>query len=351
MLIDNDGGTAIAASTADIIETPVGSGNYCAARTAPLTVEHYTLVWSTDGSFDENSLATDDLFVRASVAAVFPPLLPGEQVAGPTPGPCFGWVEAEDVAACCSVSVGSDTSLFEMSASSSSQVLFMLSGKQFPGQCERVVRPCSDIPCGVQVLARGHLVGWDGTRWGDDSCGCIPLSRVLLPNRPVTEILEVKIDGAPIAASEYRLDGWRWLTRMADVDGNAQAWPACQRLDLDDTEEGTFSVQYTFGQNPPQPGIDAAAQLACEIYKSCPGNEGVAECKLPKNATRVTRQGITIELNALNYDRQKRVWVTGMNLVDLFLNAYNPNGLKRRPAIWSPDHPRFAQEVGTAMGS
>jgi hypothetical protein len=123
---------------------------------------------------------------------------------------------------------------------------------------------------------------------------------------------------------------------MADVDGNRQFWPSCQRLDLDDTEEGTFSVSYLHGVNVPQPGKDAAAQLACEIYKSCPGNEGVGTCALPKNATRVTKQGITIELGALGFDRRKG-WDTGMKLVDAFLSAYNPQGKRRRPAIWSPD--------------
>jgi hypothetical protein len=169
----------------------------------------------------------------------------------------------------------------------------------------------------------------------------------------VTEITEVKVDGDVLTADEYRLDGWQWLTRMADADGDAQSWPAGQRMDRVATEDQTFQVSYLFGQNPPEPGILAAGQLACEIYKSCPGNEGVGDgnCAIPKNATRVTRTGITIELGILHFDKVQGRWDTGMKLVDLFLNAYNPNALRRRPLIWSPDAPRMAREVGTALGS
>jgi hypothetical protein len=203
----------------------------------------------------------------------------------------------------------------------------------------------------VQVLSRGHIVFWDGFQWSDG------LLRALLPNYPVTEIVQVKINGTVLSADEYRLDGWRWLTRMEDSDGNAQAWPDWQRKDRNDDRPDTFSVRYMFGQNPPAMGSMAAAQLACEIYKSCPGNEGVGDgnCAIPKNATRVTRTGITIELSALRFDTGVksgiRGWNTGMDKVDWFLNDVNPHGLRRRPLIWSPDAPRFAEEVGTALGS
>lgn len=347
MVIDNVGGTVVAASIADIIESPPGSGVYCAQRLAPSTAGHDTIVWSLDGSFDSDSVSIEDLFVGIGTGN-FPALVPGTQDAGPVDGPCFGWVAAEDVANCCQVDVGSDFDLFEESASSASQILQRLSGRQWKGVCQRTVRPVLGWPCGVQVLERGHLIGWDEA-WN------MHVSQVLLPNYPITEILEVKIDGTALTADEYRLDGWRWLTRLADADGTRQFWPGPSRKDMADTEEDTFSITYLHGQNPPQAGIDAAAELACAIYKSCPGNEGVAGCKLPKNTTQVTRAGITISLGALYYDTGarsgQRGWKTGMQNVDLFLNAYNPDGVKQRPLIWSPDAPRFAKEVGTSMGS
>lgn len=351
MLIDNTGAITFAASTAGIIETPAGSGIYCVTKTAPPVIGDYSIIWSTDGTFDENSVTIEGLTVHSSAASIdFGPLLPAEVLA-PVSGPCGAWTTVEDIADCCEITVGSSLDVFEDAMVAATQVLYELSGRQFNPGCERVVRPQIDAwPCGTQVLSRGHVITWDGDRWSDG------LSRALLPNYPVTEIVAVMVDGAVIPADGYRLDGWRWLTRMADADGDAQAWPDWQRLDRDDTEDSTFSVRYLFGQNPPAIGSMAAAQLSCEIYKACPGNEGVGgDCAIPKNAVRVSRQGITIELTSFYFDSGRssgqRGWKTGMNKVDWFLNTYNPNGIRRRPLIWSPDAPHHAVEVGTTMGS
>ncbi len=270
----------------------------------------------------------------------------------PTHGPCEPWIGDADVAACCGVDVGSDTWLFSASAISASSLLYKLSGRQYPGVCTRTVRPCNERECGFQVLASGYVIDhsplWTGLTWAPSVCGCQPISKVELANYPVVDILEVKIDGAIIDAAEYELARQQYLIRKRDSDGNRQFWPSCQIRDLDDTEPGTFSVKYLHGVNPPPEGVDAAAQLACEIYKSCPNAQGVQNCAIPKNATRVTKQGITIELGALRWTR-KDGWNTGMKLVDAFLNAVNPYGKQRRPAIWSPDEmlPEPVATVGT----
>ena len=62
-------------------------------------------------------------------------------------------------------------------------------------------------------------------------------------------------------------------------------------MTLPDTEDGTFSILYTWGTLPPESGKLAAAQLAKELIKECNGEP----CVLPKGTTRVTRQGVTIE--------------------------------------------------------
>lgn len=346
MLIDNDGGIFWPASTAGIVESPAASGNYCANRTAPIIVEQYTLIWSIDGTYDPDTIGIEGLRVLAA-GTTFPPLTPVASDSGPAFGPCSGWVDAEDVAACCSIEVGSSPELFEQAATSATQLLYLLSGKTIKGVCERVVRPPSDFPCGLQVTSGGYVIGYE------DAPSDADWSRILLPNYPVTEIVQVLVDGVALDADEYRLDGWRWLQRMDDADGNAQSWPGPQRMGRNDSDDDTFSVRYLHGINPPQPAIDAAAQLACEVYKSCPGNEGVGdgECKIPSNARTITRQGITIQLGALHFDVTKKRWDTGMKLVDAFLNAYNPDAVRRQPMIWSPDAPQFAREVGTALGS
>lgn len=289
----------------------------------------------------------------------------------PNAGPCTAWITADQVAACCGADVGSDTSVYEDAALAASSLLFELSGRQWNGVCEQTVRPC-DASCGCwgellspasvgvpQVPAFSWSWGyWGGYGWGwggvgsndtvESMCGCGSLSRVLLSGYPVVEILEVEIAGTVLDPSEYRLDGWKWLTRMADANGNPQQWPACQRLDLPDGSEGTWSVTYSFGVAPPILGEMAAQQLACEIYKACAGDV----CLLPLGTTQVTRQGIQVQVAPfLAFALQNGQWTTGIALVDAFLSAYNPRGLRRAPTVWSPDLQPYPVRLGTGSGS
>lgn len=279
-------------------------------------------------------------------------------------GPCTPWADSQDVWDCCGqpmTTIGEGSSETECAvdmtqfAMEASQVLYELSGRQFAGSCERTVRPCGQDWCGFQVLSRGHIVGWNGNFWsnnGRSACGCRHLSRVPLAGYPVREVTEVKIDGVVIpATNNWRLDERRWLTRVADIDGDVQLWPRCQRLDLEDTEDGTWSVTYRYGQDPPLVGVAAAAQLGCELYKACSGQA----CALPTGTTRVNRQGIVIErlafaawaFNTRATGTQAPGWHTGLPLVDAFLGAYNPTALKRRPLVWSPDsYLRYPRSVG-----
>jgi hypothetical protein len=171
---------------------------------------------------------------------------------------------------------------------------------------------------------------------------------VKLSGYPVREIVEVTIDGVPVPDDTYRLDSYRWLTRVrdpADPD-TALFWPSCQHLDLDVTQEGTFGVTYIHGQDPPQIAQDAAGQLACQVYLGCTGSDA---CQLPQGTTRVTRQGITIERTFFARDERTKAWRTGLTLVDAFLNTVNPYGLTRRPVIMAPGqrHSRYAPTLGS----
>ena len=179
---------------------------------------------------------------------------------------------------------------------------------------------------------------------------CAP-SRIKLSGYPVRAISEVLVDGAVVDPSLYTIWKRRYLSRLDDGH-----WPYGQNLTLADTEEGTFSISYTYGADPPEIGMAAAAQLGCQIYNACPGAESSGECVLPTGVTRVTRQGITIEKLAFTtwaftrgrFARSGRAagWNTGLPLVDAFLNTYNSNGLTRRPTIWAPGHRQYAQEMG-----
>ena len=328
---DNDGVNVIAPTTVGIAEDGVSGVYIWNAPAAPGTLGQYSIVWSLDGSFTPaGGMGVDELVVTATSAAVLPPISTPDS--GPSPGPCNQWTTNDEIAICCSAEVGSDLDLYEEVNTAASRVLWELSGRRFPGVCEKTVRPlCDDCYCGYQVLSRGHLVVPPGSFSSlCNSClvACSP-SRVLLSGAPVREILEVKIDGAVLAASEYRLDAWRYLTRK-----NNARWPSTQNLTLDDTEDGTWSVTYSYGENPPEIGQLAARELACELYKSCQGD---LECSLPAGISRIQRQGIVIERSPfIAWGRQQGIWRTGLPMVDLFLNAYNPAGIKRRPVIMTP---------------
>jgi hypothetical protein len=340
-VIDNDDVVIFGPTSVGIIENEVGgtpTGIYTAELTAPGDVGQYSIVWSLDGSFEPDSVSSEDLIV--STASALDGTLPAIEAedGGPSYGPCTAWTTVEDIEAFCNTDSASvlvsgselDEAL-TMSAATSSQILYELSGQQFSGLCQQTVRPCrSGCVCGYQVLSRGHIVNWGGSGWLCDErtpCGCSALSKITLAGYPVREVVEVKIDGDVVDPTTYRMDAWRHLVRL---DG-AQ-WPGCQTLDLPDTEEGTFSVTYTYGQTPPQMAKDAATALACEIYRSFNG----LECALPVGATRVTRQGITIERTFFQRDGNLGVWRTGIPAVDGFLNSVNPYGLRRRPTVWSP---------------
>jgi hypothetical protein len=278
-----------------------------------------------------------------------------QDVPWPEFGPCTPWIDCADIKDFCADATDEQLQGVAMAAS---QIMFQISGRQFSGRCERTVRPCGDRTCWDAVAwwnwsgypwawTWGGGLGLDwGWGWYDGQgchCGCAPLSRVLLPGYPVTQIIEVKIDGVVQAADTYRIDEYRFLTRMRDPaePDVPLMWPSCQVMDLDDTAPGTFSVTYLSGVEPPLAGKEAASALACELWSAKTG----ADCKLPSGAVRIVRQGVTIErlqpLASMLWDGS-----TGIPAIDTFIAAYNPGRLKRRPAFWSPDGPKYARPVG-----
>lgn len=338
VIVDNQGNIEQPFEAGDIIETPAASGVYAATRSAPWLAGQYTIVWKL-GSTGETRGAED--IVVSGVAAPVPTPQPALY------GLCGAWADGTDVLDCCDTQAGSDGSVLDGVALEASIILNDLVGRRYPGFCEKTVRPCSTRdPCSFQVLSRGHIVAWGDGEWigeGGRPCGCRALSRVKLSGYPVTAISGVKIDGVAVDPSLYGIDRSRFLVRLANADGSAGSWPSCQRLDLPDTEPGTFSVTYVFGAAPPFTGVEAAKQLACELWKACPGNAG--ECALPSGVVRIDRQGVTIERKLAQTFLADAP--TGLVHVDAFLSAEKRNGALRRPAVWSPDSERFARREMT----
>lgn len=239
-------------------------------------------------------------------------------------GPCEPWTDGTAVAECCPDLADTDLTLLEQAAEEASGLLFELSGRRYTGLCELTVQaPERPLGC-FQVLSRGHVVGQLPADWR--------LGRTVLklPGYPVRQILQVIEDGAALDASGYRLDRSQLLVRL-DANGDRQVWSA-------DTQ-----VTYLYGEDAPLSGVLAAAQLACELARACPGVGGGGECDLPPNTVRVTRQGLTVDVQTVG------LWLasgnTGLAHVDAFLTAYGTPA-RRRPVFWSPENAPFAKPVG-----
>src|SRR5581483_12410773 len=96
-------------------------------------------------------------------------------------------------------------------------------------------------------------------------------------------IVQVKIDGVVVDPSTYAVSNNRTLIRTTSTDGSLtnQGWPCCQDQTLPDTEVNTWSVTYTYGMPPPQLGVMAVAELACQFMMVLSPSINSAGCQLP----------------------------------------------------------------------
>lgn len=154
-------------------------------------------------------------------------------------------------------------------------------------------------------------------------CGPLRDPTVLLMPPPVAAVTAVTVDGTAVSPSGYRLEG----DTLRRVDGGV--WPTSQNPTAADGTAGTWSVTYTRGREVPIGGRRAAGLLACELAKRL---TGAKDCKLPVNATTVSKNGTTITL-----DRNALQGLTNISEVDQWIRLVNPKGLQRRPAVFSPD--------------
>lgn len=289
-----------------------------------------------------------DFYVIAS--SVDPP---APTVSGPRMPPCQTWISGEDIAA---LPQAADVAavVLDVVAVTTSMLMYEITGRQWSGICGPVtVRPCREACSGIGAWGSwqwswGYWSGdWGyGWYWGNEDggrlCSCGYDSMVELAGYPVTEVTQVKIDGQVLPATfdggapTYRLDQWRYLTRLSDPAAPDQQlhWPVCQRLDLQDDQPGTWSVTYRYGVAPPPLAFEAAKQLAGQMLLAISGKP----CQLPANVTKMVRQGNTME-RVTPLASMLRAGTTGLFLVDAAIAAYNPNGLRRRPAVFSPDLP------------
>lgn len=220
------------------------------------------------------------------------------------------------------------------------EALWAASGRRF-GLCEVTLRPCRRECSGdVWPPQASLLAGWGGGPWpaliggqwynltcggcaGD--CSCTTLQEALLPT-PVHTVTQVKLDGTVMATGSYRVDDNRILVR---TDGGT--WPTCQDLSLPDTADNTWSVTVSVGEDVPDLGKLAVGELTGEMAKACVGDK----CILPRPIQSLVRQGVS--MNFVDPNELFSNGRIGLYFSDLFIQTFNPNGLKSRSRTYNVD--------------
>lgn len=284
-------------------------------------------------------------------------------MAAPTDGPCGPWITPDDVLACCSGLADPPNQVqLQRAIDFATGILFRLSGRRYPGICERTVRPCfgDGCGCGGQAWLQWPQGGWsfwiwdttaqgwsfpslpariDGEWYNLGCCGgTCSLPSVELP-APADTPTEVVIDGVVLDPANYAVEQYRRLVRL---DG--QNWPCTQNRAResgpypgvnDGSREGTWQITYPYGRIPDASGIVAVSRFACEMAKFlC----NAADCVLPQRLKHIVREGVDMDFAdpLLFLDQDGRV---GIYEVDLWIKSINPGGIPRRSTVRRLDAP------------
>lgn len=187
-------------------------------------------------------------------------------------------------------------------------------------------------PAGAQTVSAVHtasetlykLTGekYPGITTSTDAITSVPATlRVReLPFRqkPILMIHSVEIDGEILDPEEYTLRNNAYLVRKGGTP-----WTLSSSSEI--------LVTYTHGSRPPRAGKDAAVRLANELILWYAGD---SRCALPERITSVARQGISYTiLDPQDFIKQGR---TGIYAVDSFITSVNPDGQRKKPAVFSP---------------
>lgn len=242
------------------------------------------------------------------------------------------------------------------------ELLFALTGNRFGPSCPVTVRPCRKS-CAEgygrffnqgQFLGAGYRFSGPfipymagGRMYNASLCGCASqchcgpeLCEVYLPG-PIYDIVSVDIDGAVVDPLTYSILDGQYLVRssatLADAAGGT-CWPSCQDMSLPPGQPGTFTVTYRTGIPLPKLGVAALSALTAHYIKGCSGCGCGASTAAARNVVSQSRQGVSYQFA----DPQQVLadGRTGIEIVDQFIHAYNPEGLPRAMRVLSPDAPR-----------
>lgn len=267
-------------------------------------------------------------------------------------GPCTEWVTLAECLADprCVTADGSrlDPAIVQRKIAVASEILYRLTARLYAGVCADTVRPTTrwyrsnyGLPRQWQIWPRdiGGITNRNPHRWE----GFGPTSEISLGAYPIREVSEVRINGTVYNPAFYRVDDQRWLVNL---DPSGVGWPTGQDFTLDSlTDPNTWQVTFTWGQAPPIGGVEACKEYAIELAKGATGDP----CNLPERVQSLQMQGVSYTLlDPMSFLDEGK---TGLYAVDAWVVSINPNRLRRRSGIHSPDFPRPVRRTGVLPGS
>lgn len=256
---------------------------------------------------------------------------------------CTPWATAADAPE----NYEGDPDVLERAFALSSDVLYELTGRQWPGTCHDKVRPLaqwreSAVPRWWPFTFANGSSARGG--WGFCSChrgretGCNYLSEIRLPGNSVhVDTLVVKVDGVEV--TDYQLHDGRYLVRTGPV-----GWPCCQQLTLADTEDRTFSVEYDFGPVTPAGAVAACIAYGEQLAYAMDPALSIDKCQLPRRVTTITRLNITqIILDPMTLVKDGMI---GLSAVDQWVQSILIGAKRRSATVLVPGQQREHRRIG-----
>lgn len=253
--------------------------------------------------------------------------------------PCAWSVEPGQV---CAAWSGYSPSQQEVALSIAIGFMWAATGRRY-GQCPVTVQPSRPVlrAPAYRTYPVAEVSGLGGFspyihngQWfnaGTGLCGCTDAGACELPLPGPTSkaaVTAVRIDGAVVPATAYVvMDAYR----LVRTDGDC--WPTC--VDYTQQDPPEFEIEYLRGLPVPADVASATGVLACEVAANLSGGA----CRAPAGVSRITRQGVEIDVAEVAAPAAGGPMLTGLREVDMVIQAHNPAGRVQRSRIYSPDLP------------
>lgn len=230
------------------------------------------------------------------------------------PGLCSPWITNDEFLECCdSIDENTSTEQINTAVTIASNSLYLMSGRQFRGDCTKTVTLCRE-----------------NCRNTRPELHCDYENEITIGYWPITDLRSITFDGdeqLPDRDEEtdefetdpnFQINDYRYIEKL---DGK---WPI-----QPGEEDQEVEITFVYGISPPEAGKEAAKALASQIVDALCKKA----CDLPDRATHITRRGTSITI--ADYDILTKDFL-GIYAVDLFLQTYNPTKARMQSMVLQP---------------